>query len=131
MGRMAPKQEPKRNFAEEAHQEAERVRSALKAEVRRRDFRHSDLEEALGRSHGYFSHLFAGRLTLTMEGIFEVLLAIHADPVEFFAAALGQEGRSKGGPSAEEIEATVLRALKRYGYPSGGEAEEKEGTGRS
>jgi hypothetical protein len=128
---MAPKPASKRNIAEEAREQAERIRSALKAEVRRRDFRHADLEEALGRSHGYFSHLFAGRLTLTMEGILEVLLAIDADPFEFFAAALGQEGRSKGGPSAEEIEATVLRALKRYGYPSGGEAGEKEGTGRS
>jgi hypothetical protein len=128
---MAPKQAPKRSFTEEAHQQAERIRGALKAEVRRRDFRQVDLEEALGRSHGYFSHLFGGRLALTMEGILEVLLAINADPVEFFAAALGQEGRSKGGPSAEEIEATVLRALKRYGYPSGGEAGEKEGTGRS
>lgn len=132
---MAPKQVSKRRFTEEAHRQAERVLGALKAEVRRRDFRHVDLEEALGRSHGYFSHLFAGRLSLTMEGILEVLLAIDADPVEFFAAALGQEGRSKGGPSAEEIEATVLRALKRYGYAAGGEAGEeageKEGTRRS
>jgi hypothetical protein len=126
---MAPKQAPKRSFTEEAHRQAERIRGALKAEVRRRDFRQVDLEEALGRSHGYFSHLFGGRLALTMEGILEVLLAINADPVEFFAAALGQEGRSKGGPSTDEIEATVLRALKRYGYPSGGEAGEKEGTG--
>lgn len=126
---MAPKQAPKRSFTEEAHGQSERIRSALKAEVRRRDFRQVDLEEALGRSHGYFSHLFAGRLALTMDGILEVLLAIDADPVEFFASALGQERRSKTGPSAEEIEATVLRALKRYGYPSGGESGEKEGTG--
>lgn len=126
---MAPKQAPNRNFAEEAQQQAERVRNALKAEVRRRDFRQVDLEEALGRSHGYFSHLFGGRLALTTEGILEVLLVIGADPVEFFAAALGQEGRGKSGPSSEEIEATVLRALKRYGYPSGGESGEKEGTG--
>lgn len=126
---MAPKQAPKRSFTEEAHGQAERIRSALKAEVRRRDFRQVDLEEALGRSHGYFSHLFGGRLALTMEGILEVLLAINADPVEFFAAALGKEGRSKSGPSADEIEATVLRALKRYGYPSGGEVGEKEDTG--
>ena len=126
---MAPKQAPKRNFAEEAHQQGERVRSALKAEVRRRDFRQVDLEEALGRSHGYFSHLFGGRLALTTEGILEVLLVIGADPVEFFAAALGQEGRGKSGPSTEEIEATVLRALERYGYPSGGESGEKKGTG--
>src|SRR5687767_13971064 len=102
---MAPKPPPKRNYAEEANQQAERIRRALKAEVRRREFRQVDLEEALGRSHGYFSHLFGGRLALTLEGILEVLLAIDADPVDFFAAALGQEGRSKGGPSAEEIEA--------------------------
>jgi hypothetical protein len=119
------------SFTERAHRNAEQIRSALKAEVRRRDFRQVDLEEALGRSHGYFSHLFGGRLSLTMEGTLEILLAIDADPVEFFAAALGQEGRSKSGPGAEEIEATVLRALKRYGFPAGGEAGEKEGSGRS
>jgi len=127
---MPGKRAPKRSFTEEAHEQAERVRSALKAEVRRRDFRQLDLEEALGRSHGYFSHLFGGRLALTMEGVLEVLLAINADPVEFFAAALGDESKGKRGPNAEEIEATVLRALKRYGYPSG-DAGEKEGTGRS
>jgi hypothetical protein len=121
----------KRNYAEEAREQAERLRSALKAEVRRRDFRQVDLEEALGRSHGYFSHLFGGRLTLTMEGIFEVLLAIGADPAEFFATALGSSsGLKKGGPSPEDVEATVLRALRRYGYAPGGDDGEKKVTGR-
>lgn len=126
---MALKQVPKRSFAEEANGQAERVRSALKAEVRRRDFRQVDLEKALGRGHGYFSHLFGGRLALTLEGVLEVLLAIDADPVEFFAAALGQERTGKRGPSTDEIEATVLRALKRFGFPADGESGEKERTG--
>jgi len=117
---------PKRNLTQEARERAERVRSALKAEVRRRDFRHLDLEEALERSHGYFSHLFAGRLSLNLEGILEVLLAIGADPAEFFAAALGPERGTKGGPSSEEIEATVLRALRRYGYAPGEDDDAKE-----
>lgn len=120
---------PRRNFTEEAHRHAEGIRSALKAEVRRRDFRQVDLEEALGRSHGYFSHLFGGRLALTIEGVLEVLLAIDADPAEFFSATLGPEGRRKGGPSAEEIETTVLRALKRYGYGPESKASEKERIG--
>jgi hypothetical protein len=121
----------RKNFAEEARERSERVRNALKAEVRRRDFRQLDLEEALGRSHGYFSHLFGGRLALTMEGVLEVLLAIGADPAEFFVSTLGPEDRGKGGPSTEEIEATVLRALRQYGYAPGGEADEKEETGRT
>lgn len=123
----------RKNFTEEARERSERIRSALKAEVRRRDFRQLDLEEALERSHGYFSHLFAGRLALTMEGVLEVLLAIGADPAEFFLSALAPEDRGKGGPSTEEIEATVLRALRRYGYAPRGDADkdEKEGTGRS
>lgn len=122
----------RKNFTEQAREVSERVRSALKAEVRRRDFRQLDLEKALGRSHGYFSHLFAGRLTLTMEGVLEVLLAIGADPAEFFAAALSSEEKPKAPPTSEEIEATVLRALKRYGYGPGGEKlAEKEGSGRS
>src|ERR1044071_8261911 len=103
---MAPKQAPKRSFTEEAHGQAEQIRAALKAEARRRDFRQLDLEEALGRSHGYFSHLFGGRMALTMEGVLEVLLAIGADPAEFFVSALGPEDRGKGGPSTDEIEAT-------------------------
>ncbi len=116
----------RKNFTEEARERSERVRTALKAEVRRRDFRQLDLEEALGRSHGYFSHLFGGRLALTMEGVLEVLLAIGADPAEFFVSTLGPEDRGKGDPSTAEIEATVLRALRRYGYAPGGEADEKE-----
>jgi hypothetical protein len=120
----------KRSYTEEAREQAERLRSALKAEVRRRDFRQVDLEEALGRSHGYFSHLFGGRLTLTAEGILEVLLAIGADPSEFFATALGSPGLRKGGPSSEDVEATVLRALRRYGYAPGGDDDEKKVTKR-
>ena len=116
----------RKNFAEEARERSERIRSALKAEVRRRDFRQLDLEEALGRSHGYFSHLFGGRMALTMEGVLEVLLAIGADPAEFFGSALGPEDRGKRAPSTEEIEATVLRALRRYGYAPGEDADEKK-----
>jgi hypothetical protein len=128
MSAMAPK---KKHLTDEARDLSARVRRALKAEVRRRDFRQLDLELALGRSHGYYSHLFAGRLALTMEGVLEVLLAIGADPVEFFAATLGPEGpggfRKGGPPTPEDIEATVLRALRRYGYAPGEEDDTKEG----
>jgi hypothetical protein len=118
---------PKRNYRKEATALAEQLRGALKAEVRRRDFRQVDLEEELGRSHGYFSHLFGGRLALTIEGVLEVLLAIGADPAEFFATALGADGVfRKGGPSPEDVEATVLRALRRYGYGPGDETAGKK-----
>jgi hypothetical protein len=121
----------KRNFTDEAHALAERVRGALKKEVRRRDIRQIDLEEALERSHGYFSHLFAGRMALTLEGVFEVLLAIHADPADFFTETLKQEEKPKGAPSFDEIERTVLRALKRYGYAPAEEGGDKKGKGRT
>lgn len=121
---------PQRDFAQEAHERTELIRRALKAEVRRQNFRQADLEALLGRSHGYFSHLFGGRLALSMEGVLEVLLAIGSDPAEFFASVLTPEGKSKSAPSTDEIEATVLRALKRYGYASGGEAAEKERSGQ-
>ena len=123
----------RRDFAEEARERMEQVRSALKAEVRRQDVRQGELETLLGRSHGYFSHLFAGRLALSVEGMLEILLAIGSDPVEFFANALNPEGKRKSAPTTEEIEATVLRALRRYGYAPGEEAEktkETEGKGR-
>ena len=120
---------PKKNYAKEAKALSDRLRTALKAEVRRRDVRQVDLEKRLGRSHGYFSHLFGGRLTLTLEGVFEVLLAIDADPGDFFAAALDDGGSKKGG-LGEDFEATVLRALRRYGYArEGEEGKEKPGRG--
>lgn len=124
---------PKRNYRNEAQELGERLRGALKAEVRRRDFRQVDLEEELGRSHGYFSHLFGGRLALNVDGVLEVLLAIGADPAEFFATALGAEGvvRKGGPPSPEDIEATVLRALRRYGYATEEEPAKKKKPGRS
>jgi|SRR5215213_2100397 len=108
----------RRDFAEEAQERTEQIRSALKAEVRRKDFRQSELEALLGRSHGYFSHLFGGRLALTMEGVLEVLLTIGSDPAEFFTSVLRPEGKAKSAPSTEEeIEAIVLRTLKRHGFP--------------
>jgi len=118
---------PKKNLSAKAKTLAERVRGALKAEVRRRDFRLIDLEAALGRSHGYFSHLFGGRLALNMEGVLEILLAIDADPAEFFAEAFGPERPKGRGPSPEDIETTVQRLLKRYGYVPEGKVAEKEG----
>jgi hypothetical protein len=122
----------RRDFAEEARERTEQIRIALKAEVRRKDFRQAELEALLGRSHGYFSHLFGGRLALSMEGVLEVLLAIGSDPAEFFAAVLSPEGKPKTAPTTEEIEATVLNALKKYGYASGGEGEKtKERSGGS
>jgi hypothetical protein len=116
-----------KSFAEEAGELSERVRQALKAEVRRRDIRQLDLEQALGRSHGYFSHLFAGRLALTLEGVLEVLLAIGADPAEFFGSVFGaEERRRQGGPTFADIETTVLRTLRQLGYtPEGEEPAEK------
>lgn len=120
-----------KNIAVEAQELSEKVRRALKAEVRRRDIRQLDLEQALGRSHGYFSHLFAGRLALTMEGVLEVLLAIGADPGEFFADVLGSEAREREArPTFADIERTVLRTLRQLGWtPVEEETEEKKGKG--
>ncbi len=122
---MAPK---KKSITEQAEELSDRVRKALKTEVRRRDFRQLDLEKALGRSHGYFSHLFAGRLALTMDGVLEILLAIDADPAEFFASVFGPDEKKIPPATAEDIEATVLRALRRFGYgPKSDKGEKDEG----
>jgi transcriptional regulator with XRE-family HTH domain len=73
-----------------------------------------ELAARVGRADGYFSHLFKGRITLTSEHIFAVLLAIGVSPADFFGRLYGKEGP----PSAleeDDFDARVLRAMERYG----------------
>jgi transcriptional regulator with XRE-family HTH domain len=89
------------------------LREALRRAVERSGVDLKELSARVGRADGYFSHLFKGRITLTAEHIYGVLLAIGVSPAEFFGRLHGPEG-----PSAleeDDFDARVLRAMERYG----------------
>lgn len=93
---------------------SETLLEALQREVERSGVDLKELAARVGRADGYFSHLFKGRITLTSEHIFTVLLAIGVSPDDFFGKRYGK----KGGTSAleeDDFEERVLRTMERYG----------------
>lgn len=98
----------------EAKERSAVLREALQRAVETSRVDLKELSARVGRADGYFSHLFKGRINLTTEHIFTVLLAIEADPDEFFRNLYGK----KVQPSAleeDDFDARVLRAMERYG----------------
>lgn len=92
------------------------LREALQRAVERSGVDLKELSARVGRADGYFSHLFKGRITLTSEHIFTVLLAIGVNPEDFFRNLYGKD--VKEGTSAleeDDFDARVLRAMERYG----------------
>lgn len=98
----------------EAKELSDTLREALQRAVERSGVDLKELAARVGRADGYFSHLFKGRITLTAEHIFSVLLAIGVSPEDFF-------GKKYGGKQAtsvleeDDFDARVLRAMERYG----------------
>lgn len=72
-----------------------------------------ELSARVGRADGYFSHLFKGRITLTAEHVFVVLLAIGVSPEDFFGRLFGKAGSS--ALAEDDFEARVLRVMERHG----------------
>jgi len=98
----------------EAKELSETLLQALQREVEQSRVDLKELSARVGRADGYFSHLFKGRITLTAEHIFTVLLAIGVSPDDFFGKRYGK----KEGTSAleeDDFDARVLRAMERYG----------------
>lgn len=96
----------------EAKETAERLSEALRREVERSGVDLKELAARVGRADGYFSHLFKGRITLTAEHVFAVLLAIGVKPADFFARVYGIAGKPEPD---DDFDARVLRAMERYG----------------
>lgn len=97
----------------EAKEKAETLCQALQQAVQRSGVELKELSARVGRADGYFSHLFKGRITLSAEHIFTVLLAIGVSPEEFFQQLYGQKA-----PSVlveDDFDARFLRAMERYG----------------
>lgn len=98
----------------EAKEMSETLLEALQREVERSGVDLKELAARVGRADGYFSHLFKGRITLTAEHIFTVLLAIGVGPEDFFGK---KYGKKEGASALEEdnFDERVLRAMERYG----------------
>jgi len=97
----------------EAKERSETLCQALQRAVERSGVELKELSARVGRADGYFSHLFKGRITLSAEHIFTVLLAIGVSPEEFFQQLYGQKA-----PSVlveDDFDARFLRAMERYG----------------
>jgi hypothetical protein len=86
---------------------------ALQRAVERSGVELKELSARVGRADGYFTHLFKGRITLTAEHIYTVLLAIGHSPADFFGQIHGQEETRT--LEEDEFDARVLRAMERYG----------------
>lgn len=96
----------------EAKESSDALREALEHAVKRSGVELKELSARLGRADGYFSHLFKGRITLTVEHVIAVLTAVGVKPKEFFASFYGIE---PGRPPEDDFDARVLKIMERYG----------------
>jgi len=99
----------------EAKEMSEALLAALQQAVRRSGVELKELSARTGRADGYFSHLFKGRINLSAENVFTVLLAIDVSPAAFFSGLYGQERPQQSETEEDEFEKRVLRAMERYG----------------
>ena len=88
------------------------LRDALQRVVERSGVDLKELAARTGRADGYFTHLFKGRIALTAEHIFAVLLALGLQPADFFASVFAKEVHRA---PEDDFDARFLRALERYG----------------
>lgn len=80
----------------------DRIRIALRAKADAAGLR--TLEEKTGRGRGYLSHLFNGAIkNLTLQQVFELLVALGILPASFFAEVLGEGAAPGGGLSRDEL----------------------------
>lgn len=113
----------------EAKELSDGLREALQRAVERRGVDLKELAARVGRADGYFSHLFKGRIALTTEHIFTVLLAVGVKPEDFFGALYGKSGPGQPEPDEDDFDVRVLRAMERYGIKPRLSDEEDEGGG--
>ena len=88
---------------------------ALQRAVERSRVDLKELSARVGRADGYFSHLFKGRITLSAEHIFTVLLAIGVSPEDFFRNLYVKDVKEGSALEEDDFDARVLRAMERYG----------------
>jgi transcriptional regulator with XRE-family HTH domain len=112
----------------EAKELSDGLLEALQRAVERSGVDLKELAARVGRADGYFSHLFKGRIALTSEHIFAVLLAIGVKPADFFGSLYGQPSPGLQD-NDDDFDARVLRAMERYGIkPRPSDEDEGGGT---
>ena len=86
---------------------------ALQRAVERSGVDLKELAARVGRADGYLTHLFKGRITLTAEHLFVVLLAIGVSPEDFLSRFFGKVGYRE--LDEDDFDARVLRVMERHG----------------
>ena len=87
--------------------EVQRLLTALEQLRAAGRFTKANVDKALGREKGYYGHLLAGRIVLTIEHVYAILKALGVDPGAFFGAL--HPSRSQGS-EVEALRATFLEA---------------------
>ena len=108
----------------EAKERSDKLRAAVEREVERSRVELKELSARTGRSGGYFTHLFKDRMTLTVEHVFAILLAIGAQPEEFLGSLYGTQAPP---PVEDDFDTRVLRVMERYGIRPPGRGEDNKG----
>jgi hypothetical protein len=95
------------------------ARDVLKETLRRGPLSLDEIGRKLGHVRGYMSRALRGANALTLETMIGALQVAGIDPADYFAAvveALRPPEKEDEGPSQEQIEATVMRTLRRLGW---------------
>jgi len=87
--------------------ETQRLLAALEQLRTAGGFTKASIDKALGREKGYYGHLLAGRIVLTVEHVYAILKALGVDPGAFFAALHPSPAQSS---DVEALRATFLEA---------------------
>lgn len=93
----------------DAKSQAETLKQALRAEIRRRGLSLRALDRLLGRSANFSSQLFRGKPKLRVEHVFEILEALEVAPEIFFNRLYPRPGQTE----AEDVRTLSETALHR------------------
>ena len=87
--------------------EVQRLLAALEQLRSAGRFTKASIEKALGREKGYYGHLLAGRIVLSVEHVYAILKALGVDPVAFFLALHPSPAQDS---EVESLRATFMEA---------------------
>jgi hypothetical protein len=95
------------------------ARDVLKEALRRGPLSLDEIGRRMGHVRGYMSRALRGANALTLDTMIGALEMAGVNPADYFEAvaeALRPPEKEDEGPSQEQIEATVMRTLRRLGW---------------